>query len=288
MNEDSILARSIGDHFVFGIADGLGGHARGEVASGIAIGELDRIDAAALSSFDPPTLLLQVFATANEEVIRYNREHGVNSGTTLAACIVSAGGGCTIGNIGDSRAYVIDPETCWHTKDHSYLQQLIDSGDLTERQAIRHPQSNIITRALGLERGGVPDICERSVAGKVLVLTSDGIHDFIEPGRFRELAMIHENREAVLALIDEARFRGEHRQPFGDHLPDPGTRIPLNGTPDSLPGRLSGIRFVSNRGMQELLLLHGARIHSRPQARQREVVGPACPPVSRGPLPPCT
>ena len=208
VNEDSILARPVGDFLVIGVADGLGGHARGEVASRIAIGELDRIDAAALSSGDPTALLLQVFASANAEIVRYNHEQGVNSGTTLIACIISGDGECTIGNIGDSRASLIDRENSWHTKDHSYLQQLIDSGDLTERGAIRHPQSNIITRALGLERGAVPDICERDAAGKVLVLTSDGIHDFIEPDRFRELAMLPKIQEAALALIDAAVFGG--------------------------------------------------------------------------------
>lgn len=204
MNEDAILARSLGDHLVFGIADGLGGHAGGEIASGIAIAELGRIDAAALSSSDPELLLLEVFAEANLQIVRYNREHGINSGTTLTACIASRDGRCTIGNLGDSRAYVIDEKTCWHTKDHSYLQQLIDAGELTEEKAVRHPQANIITRALGLERGYVPDISEVEAAGRVLVLTSDGIHDYLEPDRFRELALTPGTREAALALLEAA------------------------------------------------------------------------------------
>ncbi|MDD1665547.1 MAG: protein phosphatase 2C domain-containing protein [Methanomicrobiales archaeon] len=208
MNEDSISARPVGDFLVFGVADGLGGHARGEVASGIAIAELERMDAPALSASDPELLLLQVFAEANMQIVQYNREHGVNSGTTLTVCIASRNGRCIIGNLGDSRAYVIDKKTCWHTKDHSYLQQLVDSGELSERAAIRHPRSNIITRALGLERGCVPDISEMNAAGGVLVLTSDGIHDFIEPDRFRELAMTPGNREAALALIDAAILGG--------------------------------------------------------------------------------
>lgn len=207
-NEDSILAQSVGDHLILGIADGLGGHARGEVASGIAIAQLGRIDALALSSSDPELLLLEVFAEANMQIVLYNREHGINSGTTFTACIASRNGRCTIGNLGDSRAYIIDEKTCWHTKDHSYVQQLIDSGALSERDAIRHPQSNIITRALGLERGCVPDIFEMDAAGRVLVLTSDGIHDFIEPERFRALAMTHGSREAALALIDAAIVGG--------------------------------------------------------------------------------
>jgi len=208
VNEDAILARYEGDHLVLGIADGLGGHARGEVASGIAIGALDGIDSETLGSSDPDLLLLEVFAEANMQIVRYNREHGVNSGTTLTACIVEPCGRCTVGNLGDSRAYVIDEETCWHTKDHSYLQQLIDAGELSERAAIRHPQSNIITRALGLERGCVPDICELDAGGRVLVLTSDGIHDYIEPDRFRDLALTPGNREAALALLDAAILGG--------------------------------------------------------------------------------
>lgn len=208
VNEDTVLARFAGEHLLLGIADGLGGHAKGEVASGTAIAELDRIEAGALASSDPEPLLLEVFAEANLRIVRYNRDHGINSGTTLTACIVSPGGRCTIGNLGDSRAYVIDERSCWHTRDHSYLQQLIDAGELTEERAVRHPQSNIITRALGLERGYVPDISEVHAGGRVLVLTSDGIHDYIDPGRFRELALIPGNREAALALVDEAVFRG--------------------------------------------------------------------------------
>jgi serine/threonine protein phosphatase PrpC len=204
VNEDSILARSLGDHLVLGIADGLGGHARGEVASGMATGELGKIDAAALSSSDPELLLLRVFTEANQQIVHYNREHRTNSGTTLTACIVSPEGRCTIGNLGDSRAWVIDGKSCWHTRDHSYLQQLIDAGELTEERAVRHPQSNIITRALGLERGCVPDIADMHAEGRVLVLTSDGIHDYIELDRFRELAMVPGNREAALALLDAA------------------------------------------------------------------------------------
>ena len=208
VNEDAILVRAVDDHLVLGIADGLGGHARGEVASGLAIAELGRIDAAVLASCDPELLLLQVFADANLRIVRYNREEGVNSGTTLTTCIVAPDGCCTIGNLGDSRAYVIGRDSSWHTKDHSYLQQLIDAGELTEREAIRHPGSNIITRALGLERGCVPDISNAYVDGMVLVLTSDGIHDFIEPGQFRKLAMIPGCRKAALALIDAAICRG--------------------------------------------------------------------------------
>ena len=178
------------------------------MASGIAIAELGRITAPALSSSDPELLLLQVFTEANLQIVRYNREHGVNSGTTLTACIVSPGGRCTIGNLGDSRVYILDGTTCWHTKDHSFLQQLIDAGELTEERAVRHPQSNIITKALGLERGGVPDISDMQAEGRVVVLTSDGIHDFIDPSRFRELALTPGNGEAALALLEAALSGG--------------------------------------------------------------------------------
>ena len=208
VNEDALFARSAGDHLILGIADGLGGHARGEVASGIAIAELGRIDDSALASSDPELLLLRVFTEANMRIVQYNREHGVNSGTTLTACIVSPGARCTIGNLGDSRAYLIGEGTCWHTRDHSYLQQLIEAGELTEERAVRHPQANIITRALGLERGCVPDISDMPAGGRVLVLTSDGIHDYIEPDRFRELALTPGDREAARALLDAAIAAG--------------------------------------------------------------------------------
>ncbi|HXW99337.1 MAG TPA: protein phosphatase 2C domain-containing protein [Methanomicrobiales archaeon] len=203
-NEDAILALDLGEHFLFAVADGLGGHACGEVASGIAIAELSRIDAGTVSRSDAELLLLQAFAEANLQIVRYNLDHGVNSGTTLTACLATRDGRCTIGNLGDSRVYVIGEKTCWHTRDHSYLQQLIDSGELRERDAIRHPRANIITRALGLERGCVPDIYDRNAGGKTLVLTSDGIHDFIEPSRFRDLVRGRGPGDAARALVDAA------------------------------------------------------------------------------------
>jgi len=99
---------------------------------------------------------------------------------------------------------VIDKEGIWHTRDHSFVEQLIESGMLKEEDAFRHPHNNILTQALGLERRAFPDIYEQDVKGKVLILSSDGMHDFVRPERIRQIALHHDPAQAAELLVREA------------------------------------------------------------------------------------
>jgi protein phosphatase len=203
-NQDALYAARVEDYAVFGVADGLGGHAHGEVAAGKAIAEIREIATGRIFTGRPSDLLSRAFDTANQRIVTYNQEYRVNSATTLVAAIVHAHGKCTIANYGDSRAYLIGDDGIWHTRDHSFVQQLIESGMLKEEDAFRHPHSNILTQALGLDQRAFPDIYERDAKGKVLILSSDGMHDFVRPERIREIALRHDPAEAAELLIREA------------------------------------------------------------------------------------
>jgi protein phosphatase len=203
-NQDALYAARVEDYAVFGVADGLGGHAHGEVAASKAITEIRGIAGGRIFTTRPSDLLSRAFEAANSRIASYNQEHRVNSATTLIAAIVHTGGKCTIANYGDSRAYIIGSEGIWHTRDHSFVQQLIETGMLKEEDAIRHPHNNILTQALGLDRQAFPDVYERDVKGKVLILSTDGMHDFVRPERIRDIALHHEPAQAAGLLVREA------------------------------------------------------------------------------------
>jgi PPM family protein phosphatase len=203
-NQDALYAARVEDYAVFGIADGLGGHAHGEVAAAKAIAEIREIAGSRIFTSRSSDLLSRAFEAANHRIAAYNQEYRVNSATTLIAAIVHSSGRCTIANCGDSRASVITKDAFWHTRDHSFVQQLIDSGMLREEDAFRHPQNNILTQALGLDRRAFPDIYERDVKGKVLILSSDGMHDFVRPERIRQIALHHEPAQAAGLLVRDA------------------------------------------------------------------------------------
>nr|WP_292489235.1 protein phosphatase 2C domain-containing protein [Methanoculleus sp. 10] len=113
---------------MYAVADGLGGHARGDVASRMAIRVLEVTAGECLPGLKPAAVLEQAFQRVNAGIYAYNQENRLNAGTTLSAAIVDGSRRCWIGTVGDSRAYVITPSSVWHTRDQSYVQGLVDAG----------------------------------------------------------------------------------------------------------------------------------------------------------------
>jgi len=203
-NEDAYMIEKIRDFYVFAVADGLGGHEAGEVASNLAILELK--ETLKRHDGDLRDLLVRGFEKANDEILFQNKVRRTNMGTTLTACIVKDFKGI-IANVGDSRAYVID-DGIWHTKDHSYVQELLDSGIITEEEAFKHPYRNIVTRVIGLEEDLKVDVYEVDLRGKVLLLSTDGLHDYVRDYKIREIVMNFEPERACKELVEEALNSG--------------------------------------------------------------------------------
>src|SRR6266581_7519681 len=202
-NEDSAYA---GPHLL-AIADGMGGHAAGEVASSVAISALADLD-----SEVPVDHLLEALAAAVAAASNTLHEMSLEDpsvegmGTTLTALLWS-GSTVAICHIGDSRAYLLrDGEFRQITRDHTLVQSLVDDGRLTPEAAATHPQRSLLLRALDGRTEAEPDLSVREVtAGDRYLLCSDGLSDVVtEQTLHKTLVTITDPDDAVMQLIELA------------------------------------------------------------------------------------
>jgi serine/threonine protein phosphatase PrpC len=172
-NEDSYCARNN----LFAVADGLGGHLAGEVASKLAISELEK--ALEANPLPDPQQLEEVFHQANAKICQLSSANPQyrGMGTTLTAAHIWQDR-ILLGHIGDSRAYLYRAgELCQLTDDHSLSGELFRKGELSLFEAEHHPQRHILTRALGTgHQIDVDTSLLRFGAGDVLLLCTDGLH----------------------------------------------------------------------------------------------------------------
>ena len=218
-NEDEVLlaepesGRAVARGFLFAVADGMGGHERGEVASQIAIETLfDRFYAEDAPGDDMVTALQRGFRRANERILEESINGGSGTGsmgtTMVAGAIVGAS--LTIANVGDSRAYLIRAEQATQiTRDHSLVAEQVAGGVMTEEEARSSNYRNIITRALGHRPKVEVDIFEIGLLpDDRIVLVSDGVSGSVESAALAALVLRQEPQEASKALIDLALDRG--------------------------------------------------------------------------------
>lgn len=164
------------------MADGMGGHAGGDIASSVVIGSLVDLDDEAPGSSEASRALLQRISSANHELSDMVKQdpslHGM--GTTLIA-ILRAQNKLVVAHIGDSRAFLVrDGEVNQITKDHSFVQSLVDEGRITPEEAIGHPQRSLVTRVLTGAPDDEPDITVREARdGDRYLIASDGLTDYV-------------------------------------------------------------------------------------------------------------
>ena len=177
-NEDSGYA---GPHLLV-LADGMGGHAGGEVASSIAVGALVDLDDESFSANEASAALLDRIHLANAEMQDRMRAEPrlAGMGTTLIA-LLRARDKFVLAHIGDSRAYLGREGTVIQvTKDHSFVQTLVDEGRLTQEEAQTHPQRSLVTRVLTGAVEDEPDLVARQGrVGDRYLLCSDGLSDYV-------------------------------------------------------------------------------------------------------------
>jgi len=205
-NEDAVLLEPP----LFAVADGLGGHEAGEVASGIAV---EALAEAAPAHADAKALGRAVRA-ANRAVIKAAREGRGREGmgTTLTAAIVE-GSRIVVAHVGDSRAYLLHGETLERiTRDHSMVADMIEQGTLTEEASRTHPHRSVITRALGTDPSMYADTYEvHAEPGDRLLLCSDGLTGMLTDERIAEVLGAYGDPElAARMLVDAANEAGGH------------------------------------------------------------------------------
>ncbi len=211
-NEDNFLM--VPDRGIFVVADGMGGHAAGEVASEMAVRYVARElgSLRGLGDDQVADRMRTAIRAANGAIFqRTLTEHDKRGMGTTVTTLVLYETRFLIGQVGDSRAYLHrDGRLIQLTKDHSYVQEQVDAGYLTPEQARTHPYSNVITRCVGANSDVMPDIYLGTVKPQDLfLLASDGLTGMLDDP---ELAQIMNGdrmpQERVDALITEANRHG--------------------------------------------------------------------------------
>ncbi|MCJ7725387.1 MAG: protein phosphatase 2C domain-containing protein [Acidimicrobiia bacterium] len=204
-NEDSVAPRDMGLEtapFVVGVADGMGGHASGEVASRIAL-------TAALAAEGD---IVDRVRSANRAVIEAAAKDPalLGMGTTLTIGDF-ADDAVEIGHVGDSRAYLLkDGHLEQITTDHSLVAEMIARGDLTAEEATVHPYRSVITRAIGLQPGVEVDRESRTLGvGDRVLFCSDGLTGMVDAETIRDILVAESHpTESAWALVEAANAAG--------------------------------------------------------------------------------
>ena len=184
-NEDSvaIVKNQIGEHMLI-VADGMGGHRAGEVASGIAVDHLSERfkDLSSIGNkIDAVNWLKENIALINAEIIKYAKENteALGMGTTLVVALLT-NNFLIFANVGDSSGYVIKNKKLHKvTKDHSLINVLIDAGELTEEEAKNYPKKNVLMKALGAGAEVEPDEFDVETTVDGILLASDGLTNML-------------------------------------------------------------------------------------------------------------
>ena len=200
---------------IYILADGMGGYKGGEVASKLAT---DSVKKYIQSNFDSiikdKESILKLIASAVEyaNMVVYEKSKETQElegmGTTLEVCLIY-NNKAYIGHVGDSRVYRIRNEVIRKlTKDHSYVQQLIEDKKITREEAKTHPKKNMITRALGCTPYVEPDLRARNFEkGDIFILCSDGLTNMVDEKQIYEI-MKEDIQMAAERLVDEANQAG--------------------------------------------------------------------------------
>ncbi len=209
-NEDSCFATEKHGCLFAVVADGMGGHSGGEVASRIVIDTaVQFLEDSDISDFNTDSIK-KLLSDANkcvwERALQDKELQGMGSTATLA---IIMGRRALIGHVGDSRAYLFRSGKLEQlTKDHSYVQMLIENGYITKEEALRHPHRNIITRAIGAERDVDTDVLTIDLKkGDVILLCSDGLNNAVTDEHICDILLSDEDAAAD-RLIEESLSSG--------------------------------------------------------------------------------
>ena len=196
---------------VYVIADGMGGHNAGEVASRMAVESTMEYIRLNKDYSSVEELLVDSILYSNKKIYELsNVDHEMNGmGTTITVCLIKD---CKIvvANVGDSSCYLIkDSKITKVTKDHSLVQQLIDEGSITELEAVYHPNKNIITRALGTNIELKVDTFNLEIQESYkIIMCTDGLSNEVTPREMYDIAIHNDVDTSCKKLVELSKSRG--------------------------------------------------------------------------------
>ena len=213
-NEDNFHADANEFRGLFIVADGMGGHAAGEVASEMAVQIIARELAGVRDLRDGAIAdaVTRALKLANSAIFQRTLQEVDKQGMGTTASVLLLGQNrYFIGQVGDSRIYLLrDGELRQVTKDHSYVQEQVDAGYLTPEQARYHPYSNVITRCVGASDNVEPDTYGGEVrTGDVFLVASDGLTGMVDDRRLQQILLTRTSPARIVdMLVQEANGRG--------------------------------------------------------------------------------
>lgn len=215
-NQDSYAAGELPGSVAWAVVcDGMGGASGGNYASSMAVKLIsERISASfrsGMSSLSIKNMLTSAIVAANISVYDMGQADSdlTGMGTTVVVAII-ADESVYIAHVGDSRAYILsNGKLNQLTKDHSFVQEMVDSGKLTPDEAKDDPRKNLITRALGVNADVRVDFCQEYISeDEVLILCTDGLTNYVEPEEVYELTGDNKFYEYAERLVNRANKNG--------------------------------------------------------------------------------
>lgn len=215
-NQDSYTAGELPNSVAWAVVcDGMGGAAGGNVASSTAVKIIsEKITSLYRSGMSPMSIknmLVSAINAANISIFDMSRANIELEGMgTTVVCAVIVDGVAYIAHAGDSRAYAVSgKEVTQLTKDHSIVQELIEKGEITQKQARNHPNKNIITRALGVDSDIKIDYCEYDMnSGDIIILCTDGLTNFVDSDMFKNIIEHNPYYQIADLLVNKANENG--------------------------------------------------------------------------------
>ena len=234
-NEDSFVA----EEGLYVVADGMGGHNAGEVASALAV---TAMRSAIKGGVHDAIRLREAVQAANTAIYTASLDDSAQSGmgTTLTAAVVVPGEEprFMVANVGDSRTYLFrDGVLSRVSIDHSYVQELVNEGLISEEEARVHPRRNIVTRALGIDRSVIVDVFTQVVrTGDRMVLCSDGLVDEVSDADIAAVLARHRDpqlaAESLVMVANAAGGRDNTTVVVVDILDDVSDPVEMPPSPD--------------------------------------------------------
>lgn len=204
LNEDNYLVKDV----IFAVADGMGGHLAGEIASNIALKSVARN----LKRLRPPAeQIKKAFKVAHGQIIKqakYNiKQRGMGTTMTLAAVV---GKNLWLGHVGDSRAYLYrQGKLSQLTEDHTLVARLVKDGKISAQDARTHPKQHVITKAIGGQEDLEADVFSIKIKkDDRLLLCTDGLTTMLDDKEIESMVSVVDRQEAAKLLVDKANEKG--------------------------------------------------------------------------------
>lgn len=215
INEDNFYVKADGAFPYAIVADGMGGHKAGEIASMMVVdvikNHIENTLNEDLDYVEVGEAVRKAFISANSIIYKYAENHYkiMGMGTTATLVMIFKDRLITA-HVGDSRAYTITSEEIKQiTKDHSYVQELVSMGKITKDEAKHHPKKNFITRAMGAEETVKVDVGIRHYENETVLLCSDGLVNLVDDDEIKDIVLKDTDlNDKTEQLIETANSRG--------------------------------------------------------------------------------